>query len=394
MMARDGIASENGNAAFIPFVEYANTVNLMSDLFFSAIKRLTPVLQQGDIESCEREVRNEIQKLPPTPFHVVLDLSITNDPVDAAAHFDRFFELESKRFQIGAAYTEMNGFDINPGRWYCDLLAYATDGGHDEYDWLSDWQSNRFANYQIRGLERLQQIYASDAFRDKENRSASYMSSLMVVVKFQRFMQQAATHMKLLHFPLYVTAHDFDFIASFDPRPESARPPIRKKSAEELVDELILKLSEEDPKVRFRAVLKLGSIGPEAKGAVALLIHRLDDHDPATRQLAATVLAKIDPESDLAVSALIARFDLEPLPAARNAIIRALGKSPTKKATDKLASCLFDKDAALRLIAVISLKMLGGVAKGAAPALQKLMEIETDEQIRSQATVALRRMQE
>ena len=136
----------------------------MSDLFFSTIKRLGPELLRGDLEACEREVAAEMQKLAPTPFHLVLDLSITNDPLDAARHFDRFFDVESKRFQIAAAYTEMNGFDINPGRWYCDLFAYSADGGHDEYDWLSDWQSTRFEEYEINGLERLQAVYAGNAF--------------------------------------------------------------------------------------------------------------------------------------------------------------------------------------------------------------------------------------
>ena len=182
------------------------------------------------------------------------NVSITNDPANAALHFDRFFDLELKRFRIGAVYTEMNGFAINPDRWFCDLFAYTADGGRDEYDWFSDWQSKRFQDYEITGLEALQRVYASEAFRAKENRTASYMSSLMVVVKFQMFMQRAASHMeKMLRFPLYVTAHDFDFFASFDPRPESDRPPIRKMSVEELTSDLIAKLKDEDPEVRFLA---------------------------------------------------------------------------------------------------------------------------------------------
>ena len=39
----------------------------------------------------------------------------------------------------------------------------------------------------------------------------------MVVIKFQRFMQRAAERMNDLQFPLYVTAHDFDFIAAVGP---------------------------------------------------------------------------------------------------------------------------------------------------------------------------------
>lgn len=189
----------------------------MPDLFFNTMKRLAPALRRGDLEECEHKIAKEIQALAVTPFHIVLDLSISNDPADAAQHFDRFFLAESGRISIAAAYTEMNGFDINPDRWYCDLFAYTTDGGYDDYDWLSDWQSEPFDDYTIHGLERLQAVYASQAFRENANRDASYLSSLMVVVKFQRFMQQAAGHMKQLRFPLYVTAHDFDFIAAVRP---------------------------------------------------------------------------------------------------------------------------------------------------------------------------------
>ena len=196
----------------------------MSD-FFTMANRLRPALLQGDLAACEREIAGEMQKLPPGPFHIAIDLSITSDPRAAAGHFDRFFDRESNRFQIAAACTEMNGFDINPDRWFCDLFAYSADGGHDQYDWLSDWQSQRFEDFEIAGFEPLQEVYAGEARRDKQNRGARDLSSLIVVVKFQRFIQQAAAHMKMLRFPLYATGHDFDFIASFDPRPESARTP-------------------------------------------------------------------------------------------------------------------------------------------------------------------------
>lgn len=175
--------------------------------------RLTPALRAGDLAGCESAIVNRLQSLADSPFHLAQHVSISNAPSDAAAHFDRFFERESTRFTIAAAYTEMNGFDINPDRWFCDLFAYTTYGGHDEYDWISDWQSEHFDDYTISGLEELQAVYASGALLNNEFSDASYMSSLLVVVKFQRFMDQAVRLMRNLTFPLLVTAHDFDFIA-------------------------------------------------------------------------------------------------------------------------------------------------------------------------------------
>lgn len=187
------------------------------DLFFQTMDQLTPQLRAGDLAGCEAGACDALRALPKSPFHIAADLAITNDPAEAAKHFDDFFGVESKRFDVRAVYTEMNGFDINPDRWYCDLFAYTDDGGLDDFDWLSDWQSELFEDYTITGLEPLQAVYASKAFRDEANRDACYLSSVVVVAKFQRFMQRAAERMMVLRVPLYVTAHDFDYIARFLP---------------------------------------------------------------------------------------------------------------------------------------------------------------------------------
>ena len=188
-----------------------------TDLFFRTMERLTPQLRAGDLAGCESAAADALRALPRTPFHIAADLAISNDPAEAARHFDDFYRTESKRQPIEAVYTEMNGFDINPGRWYCDLFAYTVDGGLDDFDWLSDWQSETFEAYTITGLEPLQAIYASKAFRDSANSDASYLSSLVVVTKFQRFMQRAAGQMSALRVPLYVTVHDYDYIARLVP---------------------------------------------------------------------------------------------------------------------------------------------------------------------------------
>jgi hypothetical protein len=185
----------------------------MYELFFSTMERLTPALRSCDLAAVERGVAEQLRALPESPFHLALELSISNDPADAAAHFDHFFDVESKRIPIAAAYTEMNGFDINPDEWYCDQFAYTKNGGHEDYDWLSDWQSEYFDPFVITGLEELQAVYASGAYRVEEFTDAGTICNVLVVSKFQRFMQAAACKMMELRFPLYVTAHDYDFIA-------------------------------------------------------------------------------------------------------------------------------------------------------------------------------------
>lgn len=187
------------------------------DLFFQTMEKLTPQLRAGDLAGCEKVACEALRALSKSPFQIAADLNITNDPNEAARHFDDFYRVESERLVVRAIYTEMNGFDINPDRWYCDLFAYTADGLIDDFDWLSDWQSEPFKEYTITGLEKLQAVYASSAFHDPENEDACYLSDLVVVTKFQHFMQRAKERMTALNVPLYVTAHDLDYIARLSP---------------------------------------------------------------------------------------------------------------------------------------------------------------------------------
>lgn len=152
-----------------------------------------------------------LKELPHSPFHTILDLGITNDPTDVAQYFDEFFR-EQPKDKIQAAYTEMNGFDINPQLWWCSPFAYQQYGGHEDYDWLSNWQSDDYDYLTITGLESLQDVYASDASGNNDFSDARDVTSLLVVIKFQDLIHRAAEQMKELRFPLLATAHDYDFI--------------------------------------------------------------------------------------------------------------------------------------------------------------------------------------
>ena len=189
----------------------------MGDIFFEIQDELRPALRAGDTARCERAVADRLAALPQSPFHIAIELSITNSPVDIAAHFDGFFREEGARFKIAAVYTEMNGFDINPARWFFDVFAYNDYGGHGEYDWLADWQSEPYDDMTITGLERLQEVYASAAFRDQRFNDAGYVAGLLVVTRFQDLIRRATRHMQGLHFPLLATAHDYDFISEVRP---------------------------------------------------------------------------------------------------------------------------------------------------------------------------------
>jgi len=158
----------------------------MSDLFFDTIQQLVPPLRSGELDTCEKTVVEKIRQLPRSPFDISVEVSISNDSADAAKSFDRFFEIEAQHMKIAAAYTEMNGFYINPSLWYCDFFAYTSYGRHHDYDWLAHWQSGDFPRYVIRGMEPLQGIYASPAVRERSFHDAKDLSSLLVVITDSR----------------------------------------------------------------------------------------------------------------------------------------------------------------------------------------------------------------
>ncbi len=184
----------------------------MGNISFELQNHLTPILRAGDLAQCERIVSERLAELPRSPFHIILSLSITSEPKELAAGFDEFFEQVGASFKIGAAYTEMNGFDINTDLWFCQPFAYERYGGHDDYDWLSDWQGDAEGGFPIEGLESLQDVYAGDAFRDERFDDACSLTSLLIVIRFQDFIRRAASHMSELRFPLLATAHDYDFV--------------------------------------------------------------------------------------------------------------------------------------------------------------------------------------
>ncbi len=189
----------------------------MSNISFELQDQLAPVLRAGDLAQCQRVVSGRLAQLPGSPFHIILNLRITTDPRSVAAGFDEFFQQVGASFRIGAAYTEMNGFDINTDLWFCQPFAYERYGGHDDYDWLSDWQGETEGGITIEGLESLQEVYAGEAFRDERFKDARWVTSLLVVIRFQDLIRRAAQHMEKLRFPLLASAHDYDFIYEVQP---------------------------------------------------------------------------------------------------------------------------------------------------------------------------------
>ena len=186
-------------------------------IWLDLTSELLPDLLIGNLDACVKRVELELDKIPPSPFHLIKEENFTNDPKQVAQFVDSFIENIRIKYEIKAIYAETNGFDINPDRWFFDLFAFEEYGGRDDYDWLANYSSVFDQSMVLKSMEELQSVYASKAGINLEYTEARGLSSLLIVIKFQKLIQSSVPNMKYLQFPLLVTSHDYDFIYEFKP---------------------------------------------------------------------------------------------------------------------------------------------------------------------------------
>jgi len=185
--------------------------------WFAMERQLNPHLRAGDLAICSEQITQAIRALPNSPFHLATQLHFTNDSLEVANHIDGFLFKARDSIDVHALYAEANGFDINPDLWFFSLFAFDSYGGHRDYDWLSDFQYEDVHGLTLTGMERLQVVYASDAYPDPQYEAAARLASLYVVVAFQSLIQRSARLATSLSCPLLATAHDYQFIYEFKP---------------------------------------------------------------------------------------------------------------------------------------------------------------------------------
>ena len=156
-------------------------------------------------------------------FKSLIGAGFSNNAKDVALHIDRFVVSCEKTFQVESVYLEMNGFDINPDRWYFDFFAY--DGYRkdaDDLNWLSDWNSDYWPDLTLTGLEKAQEDFAwytgqdTKGYEDPEAEKASDFARLLVMCRFAALIEASVkTGAISKKVPILATAHDFDIIARF-----------------------------------------------------------------------------------------------------------------------------------------------------------------------------------
>ncbi len=145
-----------------------------------------------------------------------------------------------------------------------------------------------------------------------------------------------------------------------------APPGFGTKTLEEWVADLEFK---RDFRVRRRAAVALGWMGPDAAPAVGELVVALRDDASAVRREAAWALAQIGPDARAATPALIRALG-DNIAEVRQNAVRALGAigADASVAVPKLKRALKDKHLAAE--SAVALGSIGAAAKSALPALR------------------------
>lgn len=155
-------------------------------------------------------------------FKGLLGASFSNSPSSILSATNTFIDACSKKFDLKAVYFEMNGFDINPDRWYFDSWAYDEYGSDpQDIEWLCNVQSLDWPQVTLQGLEGVQAdfewYHSNEIWKDKTFEKAYDLATLLVMCKYVALIQsglESGTRSKAI--PVLATAHDFDILGRFE----------------------------------------------------------------------------------------------------------------------------------------------------------------------------------
>jgi hypothetical protein len=168
------------------------------------------------IESAE----NALRTIRETPFHSVIGLSFLHHRDEVASYLDCFVLSSNENAPLAAVYCEMNGFAINPDRWFFDAFGYrvAGDIGGFDLDWLADSDTVSEPSFTLTGMERVQEAFAKFYLLETKPLSVEIAEELSEHLVTARFMELIAAAHSILReqssssalIPFLSTAHDWD----------------------------------------------------------------------------------------------------------------------------------------------------------------------------------------
>lgn len=132
----------------------------MEDRIISAFESR---FRKQDLAGALDLVERRLRKLKPKRFASALSADFTNAPQDVLKAINRFIRSCDKKFRVEAVYFEMNGFFINPNRWYFDSFGYdrylTQEQEDDEPFWMDGWRPGDWPTFTLKGMESVQKDF-------------------------------------------------------------------------------------------------------------------------------------------------------------------------------------------------------------------------------------------
>lgn len=185
------------------------------------VEYVVPALREGDIDTCIEWTDKMFGMVPEGPFHIVRDLDFTTCPEDTAKKFDEWVLAQEAVRPFGSAYTETNGFSVNPDQWHFHWFAFEAEARDDDFDYLEDgWISEDCDEIVLSGMETLQDVFRRDGIEHED--FARDICRCQVVFKFMRFIQAVSGKMREFRHPLVVSSHDLGSFLTLKPGNEKS----------------------------------------------------------------------------------------------------------------------------------------------------------------------------
>lgn len=184
-------------------------------------QRINTFIAKGQLEGAIKDLECGLASCNSERFKSLIGSEFKNNDTEIAKEINKFISFSEKDIEVRAVYLEMNGFDINPDRWYFDLFAYDTyQEDEDDLDWLSEWKSEDWPEITLEGLEAAQEDFDwysnRSGYKDSLAKEASEYAVLLVMCKFANLIRRSvATGFIKKKTPILATAHDFDIMPRF-----------------------------------------------------------------------------------------------------------------------------------------------------------------------------------
>lgn len=184
-------------------------------------KSIDNLIFLGKLDKAISDLERDLASCKGSRFKSLISSDFTNDPIMIAEKINEFVSFCERNLEVKSIYLEMNGFDINPDRWYFDFFAYDTyEEDQEDLDWLSDWDSEYWPGITLVGLEEIQKDFDwysnNSGYEDILAKEAEEYAVLLVMCKFARLIGAAVATGKIKKgIPILASAHDFDIIPRF-----------------------------------------------------------------------------------------------------------------------------------------------------------------------------------